>query len=310
MQVIEKTENLPKVELGTPAPLQKRKRWFTFLAAAVGFCLITSLFYWVLFGSKHVTTDDAYAAADIAQVSSATDGIVKMIHVVDTQPVKAGDILVTLDETDAALNLKQAQANATHAESDLERARMNFERRKKLAPTGFISAEELSNAENAFKDAQATSEAAMAKLEQARVDFKRTEIQAPIDGVVAKRTVQLGQRVTSGSPLVSIVPLHEVYVNANFKEVQLRHVKVGQPVTLHADLYGSRITYHGRVSGISGGTGSSFAVIPAQNATGNWIKVVQRLPVRITIDPDNLAAHPLQVGLSMHADIYIGKTHS
>jgi membrane fusion protein (multidrug efflux system) len=145
--------------------------------------------------------------------------------------------------------------------------------------------------------------AAKAKLDAAKLDHDRTIIRAPIDGIVSKRQVQIGQRVTLGAPIMTIVPLSQLYVDANFKERQLRRVKVGMPAIVHADLYGSGVTYHGTVAGLSGGTGSSFALIPAQNATGNWIKVVQRVPVRIALDPKELAEHPLRVGLSMDVEI-------
>jgi membrane fusion protein (multidrug efflux system) len=145
--------------------------------------------------------------------------------------------------------------------------------------------------------------AAKAKLAAARLDFERAVIRAPIDGVVTRRQVQVGQRVTQGSPIMMIVPVSQVYVDANFKERQLRRVRPGQSAKVTADLYGGDIVYHGKVVGFSGGTGSAFALIPAQNATGNWIKVVQRLPVRIELDPRELAEHPLRVGLSMEVDI-------
>ena len=120
---------------------------------------------------------------------------------------------------------------------------------------------------------------------------------------VAKRSVQVGQRVAPGAPLMAIVPLDQLWVDANFKESQLRDIRVGQPVTLSADLYGSKVEYHGKIAGLAAGTGSAFALLPAQNATGNWIKVVQRLPVRIALDPKELAAHPLRIGLSMRAEV-------
>jgi len=147
--------------------------------------------------------------------------------------------------------------------------------------------------------------AAKAKVEAARLDLERTVIRAPIDGVVTKRQVQLGQRVAQGTPIMTIVPVNQVYVEANFKEKQLRDVRVGMPAEVKADIYGGSVVYHGRVAGISGGTGASQALIPAQNATGNWIKVVQRLPVRIELDPKEVAAHPLRVGLSMEVEIDI-----
>jgi membrane fusion protein (multidrug efflux system) len=146
-----------------------------------------------------------------------------------------------------------------------------------------------------------------AQGEQNQVDLERTVIRSPVDGVIAKRQVQLGQRVETGTPLMSVVPVQDLHVDANFKEVQLRKVKIGQLAKLTADIYGSHVTYHGTVVGISGGTGAAFALIPAQNATGNWIKVVQRLPVRIQLSADELAKHPLEVGLSMNVDIDISE---
>ncbi len=131
---------------------------------------------------------------------------------------------------------------------------------------------------------------------------------APVSGYVAKRTVQVGQRVAPGAPLMSIVPLDQVWVDANFKEVQLRKMRIGQPVTLTADAYGDSVEFHGTVAGLGVGTGSAFALLPAQNATGNWIKVVQRLPVRIALDPKELEAHPLRVGLSMEVTVDVANT--
>jgi membrane fusion protein (multidrug efflux system) len=144
---------------------------------------------------------------------------------------------------------------------------------------------------------------ARARRDQARVDLERTVVRAPVSGVVARRQVQVGQRVQSGAPVLAVVPVAEMHVDANFKEVQLENVRAGQPVTLTADIYGSSVTYEGTVEGFSGGSGAAFAAIPAQNATGNWIKVVQRLPVRIRLDPKELKEHPLRVGLSMHATV-------
>jgi len=145
--------------------------------------------------------------------------------------------------------------------------------------------------------------AAKAKLAAAKLDLDRTIIRAPVEGVVARRQVQVGQRVSQGTPIMTIVPLSKVYVEANFKERQLRRVRPGQAATVTADIYGGDVVYHGRVVGFSGGTGAAFALIPAQNATGNWIKVVQRLPVRIALDPKELAAHPLRVGLSTEVKV-------
>lgn len=306
MQAQENSVVVPLTGVGE-SNQQKRKRLFTIFGFVVACCFTVGYAYWQLVASKHISTNNAYTAADIAQVTSSTSGTVKSIQVVDTQAVKAGDVLVTLDDADALLVLKAAEANVAQSDGDLVRTQMNFDRRKKLAVSGYLSVEELNNAESALKTAKANVDLANARLEQAHIDLNRVVIRAPIDGVVAKREVQLGQRISNGAYLLSVIPVSQIYVNANFKEGQLTEVRIGQPVELHADIYGSAVTYRGRVAGIAAGTGSSFATIPAQNATGNWIKVVQRVPVRIELDAENLVRHPLQVGLSMNADINIGK---
>ncbi|MES2941831.1 MAG: HlyD family efflux transporter periplasmic adaptor subunit, partial [Pseudomonadota bacterium] len=153
---------------------------------------------------------------------------------------------------------------------------------------------------------------AAAKVREAYLATQRAALPAPVDGYVAKRTVQLGQRVAAGTPMMSIIALKNVWVDANFKEVQLRNIRIGQPVTLVADLYGKKVEYKGTVAGLGVGTGAAFSLLPAQNATGNWIKVVQRVPVRIALDAQQLAANPLRVGLSMDAEVDVsnknGKT--
>ena len=144
-------------------------------------------------------------------------------------------------------------------------------------------------------------------MREAWLALQRTELPAPVSGQVAKRTVQVGQRVAAGTPLMTVIPLEQVWVEANFKEVQLRQMRIGQPVKLKADLYGSKVEYDGRIAGLGAGTGAAFALLPAQNATGNWIKVVQRVPVRVELDAKQLAEHPLRVGLSMEANVDISK---
>jgi membrane fusion protein, multidrug efflux system len=155
-------------------------------------------------------------------------------------------------------------------------------------------------------------QAAAGKVREAWLAAQRAALPAPVDGYVAKRTVQLGQRVAAGAPLMSIIPLNQVWVDANFKEVQLRKIRLGQPVKLTADVYGKKVEYHGTVEGLGAGTGSAFALLPAQNATGNWIKVVQRVPVRVALDANEVAKNPLRVGLSMDAEVDVsnqeGKT--
>ncbi|CAD6537718.1 putative multidrug resistance protein EmrK [Paraburkholderia kirstenboschensis] len=239
------------------------------------------------------------------------------------------------DQTRMAAQIASAQA-------DFDRAAIDMQRREVLTHTGSVSGEELSNARAAFATARAVLDAARAaalqakasrdaavgsleankvliadttvdtnpevllaraKRDQARVDLERTVLRAPVDGVVASRQVQVGQRVQCGTTLMKVVPIESVYVDANYKETQLGKVRIGQPVELKSDLYGSKVVYHGKVVGFSGGSGSAFAMIPAQNATGNWIKVVQRLPVRVRIDPAELRAHPLGINLSMEATV-------
>jgi membrane fusion protein (multidrug efflux system) len=222
----------------------------------------------------------------------------------------------------------QLQAGVEVRQSDVARANEDLARRERLASSGAISREELQHARNAANGAQSALLAARQELaaNRARVDrttldnhpevrdaaaqvreaylaYARTELPAPVSGFVAKRSVQLGQRVSTGTPLMAIVPLDQVWIDANFKEPQLAHMRLGQPVTLTADLYGGKVDYHGKVAGFGAGTGSAFALLPAQNATGNWIKIVQRVPVRIALDPKELSAHPLQIGLSMQVDV-------
>ena len=208
------------------------------------------------------------------------------------------------------------------------RARDDLRRRQSIAAGGAVSTEELAHAREVVAGAEASLRSAredlnvalaqtggieasrhplvmraIAKVREAALALERTRITAPVNGVVARKGVQLGQRVNAGTPLLAIVELDDAWVDANFKEVQLQRMRIGQPVELKSDLYGNDVVYHGRVKGFSPGTGAAFALLPAQNASGNWIKIVQRVPVRIELDPKELAEHPLRVGLSMHAEV-------
>lgn len=296
---------------------KRRSALFLALALVVGVAGGGYWIYWEKVGSRYVSTDNAYTAADSALVTAEIDGTVGEIRVVDTQKVKKGEVLVVIDATDARLALKQAEAGKAQAEaqlaaatSDLERSGIDLKRREALAGSGSVSGDELTRARNGHATARSAIEAAkaaialaQARVEKATVDLGRTVIRAPIDGVVARRQVQLGQRVQPSAPLLAVVPLQEVYVNANFKEVELEKVRVGQAVKLTSDLLGKQVVFNGVVEGFSGGTGAAFALIPAQNATGNWIKVVQRLPVRVRLNAQELEKNPLRVGLSMTATI-------
>ncbi|KAA0910701.1 HlyD family efflux transporter periplasmic adaptor subunit [Pusillimonas sp. ANT_WB101] len=242
-------------------------------------------------------------------------------------------IFVQNDALEADIAMRQA--NIERATADLEKARSDLNRRQSLAKSGGVSGEEILHARTALKAAEsglaqtraalaaskatlATNEALTAnttverhpdvlmaedKLRQAVLEQSRTSIPSPVTGMVAQRHTQLGQHVAPGTPIMTVVPLDHLWVEANFKESQLRQMKAGQNATLTADIYGDSVTYHGKIQGLGAGTGSAFALLPAQNASGNWIKVVQRVPVRISLDPKELADHPLRVGLSMQVKV-------
>jgi len=296
---------------------KRRARLFAALGLAVAVTSGSAWTYWTFVGSHYVDTDNAYTAAEVASVSAQSEGTVAQVRVVDSQAVRRGDVLVVLNNTDAKLAMREAEADVERsraqlaaAQADLERSRIDLERRQALVASGSVSGDELTRVRNdahkanaAYAAARAAVALTLARLDMTKVDLDRTVIRSPIDGVVARRLVQLGQRVLPSMPLLSVVPVQDMYVDANFKEVQLKDVRPGQKVELVSDLYGGKVVYHGIVAGIDGGTGAAFALIPAQNATGNWIKVVQRLPVRINLDPAELQAHPLRVGLSMSATV-------
>ena len=225
-------------------------------------------------------------------------------------------------------NRDQLRAVVSQRRADLARAQADFNRRKNLAATGAVSGEELGHAQdalNAARDALTAAEknlaaslalvghtgvadnpdvqAAATQVERAWLALVRTSVRSPVAGYIARRTVQLGQEISPGAPLMAVVPLERLRVEANFKEVQLRRMRIGQPVRIVSDLYGRHVEYHGKVEGLGLGTGAAFALLPAQNATGNWIKVVQRVPVRVTLDPQELREHPLRIGLSTTATV-------
>ncbi len=338
------------------------------IAAALAFLYLTKWRY-------EVSTEDAYVNGNQVQITSQITGTVQSIGVNDTDMVKAGQMLVSLDQSDNALALDtakaqlrtairqfntqsanvqqadtgimQAQTAMNEVNSQIDAAKVallaaqtDYKRRMALVNADAVSAEEVQHAKDAVDKAQAQLDAAIAKQATARsavqtaeaqrnttltnlgdknilsqpavqtamtniqnawLNLTRTQVLAPIDGQVARRSVQLGQKISAGTPLMVIVPLHDLWVDANFKESQLKDIRLGQQVTLTSDIYGEDIKYHGKVVGLSAGTGSAFSVLPAQNATGNWIKVTQRVPVRVQLDPKELTNHPLRVGLSMHA---------
>jgi membrane fusion protein (multidrug efflux system) len=290
-------------------------------------------------GDVLVRLDDTDARIALAKAEAGLAQAIRRVRGLSATDTGLGAQVAARDADEA-----RAAAAVVVARADADKAAIDLKRREALAASGSVSGEELTLARNAQATAQANLRSAQAAValaaanrgaavgtreankvlienssvennpevlaaqavrDQARVDLERTVIRAPFDGIVSRRQVQVGQRVKQGQMLMVVVPVQSAYVDANYKEVELTKVRAGQKVTLTSDLYGSSVVYHGKVVGFSGGTGAAFAVVPAQNATGNWIKVVQRLPVRIALDPKELAEHPLRLGLSMNADIEV-----
>ncbi|MBN8735495.1 MAG: EmrA/EmrK family multidrug efflux transporter periplasmic adaptor subunit [Xanthomonadales bacterium] len=329
--------------------LRKRRLMLRSLVGVIVVVAIAWALYHFLVGRWYEGTDDAYVDGNVVQITPQVPGTVISIGADDNDYVREGQPLVKLDPSDADVALAQAEAalaqtvrkvrglySTVHTskadvaarEAVAEQAQADYQRRKGLAASGAISAEELAHARDALTTAQsalaaaeaqlATTDAlvsdteiathpdvkaAAAKVRAAWLNDQRTTLVAPVSGYVAKRTVQVGQRVQPGTPLMAVVPLHQVWVDANFKETQLQDMRIGQPVTLTSDVYGGAVTYHGHVAGLGVGTGSAFSLLPAQNASGNWIKIVQRLPVRIALDPKDLDKYPLRIGLSMDVSV-------
>ena len=349
-----------------------RRRGLALIAAVVVLGGIAwSAWHWM--NARHYEgTDNAYVAANVVQITPQVSGTVLAIGADDTDFVRAGQVLVKLDATDARVALEQAeaqlaqtvrevrtlfannaplkaqvslrQADLARMQADVTRAQDDVNRRRPLLATGAVGQEEFQHATTqltASKSAVAAAQSAVlaaqeqllasqtqtdgtspqdhpnvqraaARVRETYLALERAQLKAPLDGYVAKRGVQLGQRVAAGAPLMTVVSLNDAWVDANFKENQLKNLRIGQTAELTADVYGSKVIYHGTVAGLGAGTGSAFALLPAQNATGNWIKIVQRVPVRIALDAQEVAAHPLRVGLSMQVSVDIrnqdGKT--
>jgi len=297
-----------------------------------------------LYGRWNESTDDAYVNGNVVEITPLVTGTVTSIGADDGDLVRAGQVLLQFDPSDAEVGLQSAEANLAKTvrqvrglysnvdgmkaqlaaqRAEVKKAQDNYSRRKNLAAGGAISQEELSHAHDDLISAQSALnnvqqqlassvalvddtevsshpdvKAAAAQLRQAYLANARSTLIAPVTGYVAKRTVQLGQRVQPGTALMAVIPLDQLWIDANFKETQLGNMRIGQPVEIESDLYGSDVKYSGTIDSLGAGTGSAFALLPAQNATGNWIKIVQRVPVRVHINADELAEHPLRIGLS------------
>lgn len=321
-----------------------RKRALIILAVLFVIIGVAYLTYWFLVLRHYQETDDAYVAENQAQVMAQVSGSVNKVWFDDTDFVKKGDVLVTLDRTDAEqafekaqtalatsvrqthqliINGRQYQATIDLQRTALDQAQADLRRREPLGAANLIGKEDLQHARDAVATARAQLDVAVqqynanqaavlntslenqpavkqsaAELRDAWLALQRTNVVSPIDGYVSRRSVQVGSQISTTTPLLAIVPANNLWVDANFKETQLAGVRIGQPATVVADIYGDDVIYHGKVVGLDMGTGSAFSLLPAQNATGNWIKVVQRLPVRIELDPAEVAKHPLRIGLS------------
>lgn len=325
---------------------KKKKRKGALLLLAALFILIgvAWLVYWFMVLRHFQETDDAYVAGNQVQIMAQVPGSVNKVWFEDTDYVKKGDVLVTLDKTDAEqafdkaqnalatsvrqthqliINNRQYQATIELRKTALAQAQADLKRREPLGAANLIGREDLQHARDAVASAKAQLDVAeqqlnanqamilntslenqpavkqsAAELRDAWLALKRTDIVSPIDGFVSRRSVQVGAQISTSTPLMAIVPASNLWVDANFKETQLADVRIGQPATVVSDIYGDDIVYQGKVVGLDMGTGSAFSLLPAQNATGNWIKVVQRLPVRIELDPKEVEKHPLRIGLS------------
>ncbi|VTM24761.1 Inner membrane protein yibH [Stutzerimonas stutzeri] len=305
---------------------------------------ILAAFYWLFFLKDIESTEDAYVGGNQIMVSGQVAGNVAKINVDNMDKVRAGDILIELDDTNAKLSFEQAQSNLANAvrqikqleftvqqlqaavnanEITLAQAQGNLNRRVQLEKSGAIDQESFQHAKEAVALAKANLSSsqnqlaanqalllarplmqqpqiqnAVAAVKQAWLNLQRTQIKSPIDGYVARRSAQVGQAVSVGSPLMAVISTEQMWLDANFKETQLTDMRLGQPAEVHFDLYGKDKVFHGTVVGIDIGTGSAFSLLPSQNASGNWIKVVQRIPVRIQLDAQQIAENPLRIGLS------------
>lgn len=327
-------------------PSKKGKRKSILLLLTLLFVAIAVAYgvYWFLVLRHYQETDDAYVSGNQVQIMAQVSGSVTKIWADNTDFVKQGDVLVSLDPADAEqnfekaqtqlassvrqihqlmINSKQYQANIELQKTALAKAQHDLNRRIPLGQANLIGREELQHARDAVASAQAELDVAIqqynanqaivldtrledqpmikqaaAQVRDAWMALQRTQIISPMTGYVSQRAVQVGSQISPTTPLMAIVPAQGMWVDANYKETQLANIRIGQPATVVTDMYGDKIVFTGKVVGLDMGTGSAFSLLPAQNATGNWIKVVQRLPVRIELDEQQITEHPLRIGLS------------
>ena len=336
--------------MNTPAAIEekpangKRRRIMTIVAGSFAALGLLWFILWFVVLSERERTDDAYVSGNQLTVSAQVAGTVVSVLANNTDLVRAGQVLVRLDPTDAETALHRAAGSLAQAvrqvreqqaqsgqyealvhgrQIELARAEADLARRAPLLAEQAVASEEVRHAEESVALARANLAQAQGQLAAAHalvggtpvrdnpevlvalaayrdawVNASRDAIVAPVDGYVAQRAVQLGQHVQPGEALLSVIPLQDLWVEANFKEGQLRNLRIGQATEVRSDLYGGRVLFHGKLTGMAAGTGAAFSLLPAQNASGNWIKVVQRVPVRVSLATEDLARHPLRIGLS------------
>jgi len=336
--------NQPPVGEKNTANSPRRAKVFRIFFALLLLIGIGYGIYWFLYLDHFQSTDDAYVAGTQIQVTAQTEGTIASVLVLDTQAVKTGQVLFQIDSSDQKIALEKADVdlvrayysvriailNAIQRKQDLDKAQIDYQRRISLKGDASVSKEELDRIKLQFQNAQVAYQQALASAEnitditkadqhtdvlrainmvrQSYLSLVRTDILSPADATVAKRSAQLGQRVSPGTPAASLVMNQSVWVDANFKEDQLRSMRVGQPARIEADIYGGKVVYQGKVAGFAPGTGSTLALLPPQNATGNWVKVVQRLPVRIELDKEQLKSNPLNIGFSTTVKVDVSDT--
>ncbi|MEE3660831.1 multidrug efflux MFS transporter periplasmic adaptor subunit EmrA [Brenneria sp. g21c3] len=333
-------------------PKSKKKTRKVAMLSLTGIFIIIAiacLFYWLLVLRHVESTDDAYVAGNQIQIMAQVSGSVTNVNFDSTDLVKAGDVLVSVDATDAQqaleraktalansvrqthqliINGKQYQANIALRQTQWQQAQTDLKRRLVLGNVDAIGREELQHARDAVETAKAQYDVAVqqynanqamvlntpvaqqpqvlqaaAQVRDAWLALQRTKVRSPIDGYVSRRAVQIGQRITPSTTLIAVVPARHIWIDANFKETQLENIRIGQTATVVSDMYGENVKYSGKVVGMDMGTGGAFSLLPAQNATGNWIKVVQRLPVRIELNDREVEEHPLRIGLSARVTV-------
>jgi membrane fusion protein, multidrug efflux system len=312
------------------SPPSNRKKLVFLFSLICALILIAAFLFWLLFWRHIEYTDDAYVEGNQVFITPLHPGFITAIHTDDTFLVKKGQLLVDLDKTDSLIALNLAKKNLAQVvevkKAELIKTAQDYEHRRNVIDAGGVSLEDFEHSiaflresiyslqmteilyEKALSLVQGTSikdhplvlEAAD-KVRDAWVHLYRCQIYAPVEGLVAQRKIQVGMWVDSGQPLMSVIPLDQIWVNANYKETQLKKMRIGQKVKITSDLYGDDVVFQGKIVGLPGAAGNAFSLLPPQNLSGNWIKIVQRLPVRVALDPQELQKHPLRIGLSLEA---------